>query len=99
MDARLQNEGFDESRVVNASDVQLSLLFDNTSFGHQLKKCISKRGAAGGCCAQDFEVHNATSITSFPLQQLQSSSTHSNHETCVHSKVHIVDLPPWPKST
>ena len=42
MEARLFNEGYDENRIVSASDIQLSLLFENTSFGRQLKRCISK---------------------------------------------------------
>ena len=57
MDARLLNEGHDENRIVSASDVQLSLLFDNTSFGQQLKKCISKCITSGGWHDQNFQVH------------------------------------------
>ena len=57
MDARLLIEGYDETRIVSASDIQLSLLFDNTSFGRQLKNCISKSTTSGRKREKKFHVH------------------------------------------
>ena len=43
-DARLRKEGYDEARVLAATDVQLSLLLRNATFASRLTNCLSKYG-------------------------------------------------------
>ena len=40
---RLQREGLDEKGILEATDVQMSLLFRNSTFAARLVACLSKR--------------------------------------------------------